>query len=270
MAMDQNHEQCNATVKGRGGSIELFQKDEALRKWLTTQPKLKELETEFQAKVGIQNVKLYWLHHEEGMSFQDRFREELNCLIQTFESRGNPFEVKSRKLVTLCTREVADDEGVNQLLNLRQTATTKYESFVLSAIFDEEQSFWQPITKTPIDLFGKTRRLENNTLTRPSIAVVKRNASLLQKVFMSSYIRGTDTLKLFFKHETAIPPVSLSYDGGVRSTTKSALLPMIEKYGSSLNHPPACDVYVIDGSALIHMLRPVDKSQLSKNILTIL
>ena len=33
IAVDQNHEQCNATLKGRGGTIGMFQKDEALRRW---------------------------------------------------------------------------------------------------------------------------------------------------------------------------------------------------------------------------------------------
>ena len=92
IALDQNHEQCNATLKGKGGTIELFQKDETFRRWLATQPKLFELTRDFHEEFGMSNDKLSWLHHEEGKSFQDRFREELDCLVQAFQDRGNPFE----------------------------------------------------------------------------------------------------------------------------------------------------------------------------------
>ena len=55
---------------------------------------------------------LVGLHHEDRKSFQDRFREELDCLVLAFEDRGNPFEENSKQLVTVCTRKVADNEGV--------------------------------------------------------------------------------------------------------------------------------------------------------------
>ena len=116
------------------------------------------------------------------------------------------------------------------------------------------QSFWEPITKTPLDLFGKLRKSEDNA--KPSITLSTGNASLVQKVFISSYIRGTEALKLFFKHETESYPASLSFNGCMRSTTKSALLPVLEKHGPPIYQPPVADTYVIDGSALIQMLKP--------------
>ena len=119
---------------------------------------------------------------------------------------------------------------------------------------NKTQSFWEPITKTPLDLFGKLRKSEDNA--KPSITLSKRNASLVQTVFISSYIRGTEALKLFFKHETESYPASLSCNVCLRSTTKSALLPIVEKHGPPIYQPPVADTYVIDGSALIQMLKP--------------
>ena len=52
IALDQNHEQCNATLKGKGGTTESFQKDEAFRRWLVTQPKLFELTRDMTSLVG--------------------------------------------------------------------------------------------------------------------------------------------------------------------------------------------------------------------------
>ena len=61
IALDQNHEQWNATLKGKGGTIELFQKDEAFGRWLVTQPKPFELTRDFHEEFGMSNDKLSWL-----------------------------------------------------------------------------------------------------------------------------------------------------------------------------------------------------------------
>jgi len=94
MAMDQNYEQC-ATVKGRGGTVAMIQNEESMRRWMITQPKLMELPSDFHEEIGMSNDKLSWLHHEEGKSFQDRFREELDRLMPAFKNRGNPFEERA-------------------------------------------------------------------------------------------------------------------------------------------------------------------------------
>ena len=119
---------------------------------------------------------------------------------------------------------------------------------------NKTQSFWEPISKTPLDLFGKLRKSEDNA--KPSITLSKRNASLVKKVFISSYIRRTEALKLFFKHETESHHASLLCNDCIRSTTKSALLFILEKHGPPIYQPPVADTYVIDGSALIQMLKP--------------
>ena len=52
---------------------------------------------------------------------------------------------------------------------------------------------------------------------------------------------------MFFKHETSAYPFALSSNGNLRTTAKSALLPILESYGFSQSSAPTCDVYVIDG-----------------------
>jgi len=84
MAMDQNHEQCNATVKGRGGVIGLFHKQEALNRWMISQPMVLDLIKEFEEEITFKNEIFKWSHHEESCSHQDQFSEELDCLIQVF------------------------------------------------------------------------------------------------------------------------------------------------------------------------------------------
>ena len=61
---------------------------------------------------------------------------------------------------------------------------------------------------------------------------------------------------MFFKHETSAYPFALSSNGNLRTTAKSALLPILESYGFSQSFAPTCDVYVINGPVLLQMLKP--------------
>ena len=158
MALDQNHEQCDAVVKGKRGVTDLFLKDEALRRWLIAQPIIVDLLKDFHKEIGFCEDKFDWLHHEESCSFKERFKEELNGLVQAFEHVGNLFADSSRKLFTLCSRQVSDAEGIQQLQNLEKDGIQKFESFVTSRILENED-FTKPITKVAIDLFGKTRQI---------------------------------------------------------------------------------------------------------------
>ena len=164
--------------------------------------------------------------------------------MQAFEHVGNPFADSSRKLFTLCSRQVSDAEGIQQLQNLKKDGIQKFESFVTSRILENED-FTKPITKVAIDLFGKTRKKTNK-----SREMIKCDTSLLQKVFISSYVCGKDALRMFFNHETSAYPFALSSNG---NTTKSALFPILESYGFSQSSAPTCDVYVIDGPVPVNM-----------------
>jgi len=58
---------------------------------------------------------------------------------------------------------VHDNEGIMQLLQLRHTATAKYELFVSSALVKETKSFLESVTTTFSDLFEKNGKPGNNT-----------------------------------------------------------------------------------------------------------
>ena len=69
--------------------------------------------------------------------------------MQAFEHVGNPFADLSRKLFTLCSRQVSDAEGIQQLQNLKKDGIQKFESFVTSRILENED-FTKPITRLPL------------------------------------------------------------------------------------------------------------------------
>ena len=69
MALDQNHEQCNAVVIGKRGVTDLFLKDETRRRWLIAQPIIVDLLKGFHKEIGFRENKFDWLHHEESCSY---------------------------------------------------------------------------------------------------------------------------------------------------------------------------------------------------------
>ena len=68
-----------------------------------------------------------------------------------------------------------------------------------------------------------------------------------------SYVREHDALQQFLKHETTAYPAVLCSNGSLRSTSKSALLPILE--GNELSQSNvSCDVNVINGPVLPQMV----------------
>ena len=75
MALDQNHEQCNAVVKGKRGVTDLFLKDEALRRWLIAQPIIVDLLKDFHKEIGFCEDKFDWLHPRKAVATKRDLRK---------------------------------------------------------------------------------------------------------------------------------------------------------------------------------------------------
>ena len=63
-------------------------------------------------------------------------------------------------------------------------------------------------------------------------------------------------LDSFFRHENQNFPPSLSKFGSLRMGKKSQLLPMLEDLAPVRQEPPAVDVLLLDGAAIINILKP--------------
>ena len=70
MALDQAHQQNNATIKSDGGAVRLTQSPEALRRWVVAGPKQVRMTTEFEASLERKHNKpLDTSHHEQSKCF---------------------------------------------------------------------------------------------------------------------------------------------------------------------------------------------------------
>jgi len=91
MAIDQCHEQNNATVKESGGAIGLKTDPLALRHWMVAGPEVARIVGEFEEYADITQEDGKHLHHEQYCSVQQEFQKDTSSLIAVFEEFGNPF-----------------------------------------------------------------------------------------------------------------------------------------------------------------------------------
>lgn len=113
--IDQAHEQNNDLVKGSGGVVGLTESPSAFKKWMIAGPEqarlLKEFEREYISEEGNKQQ-----HHEEGMSIQKTFKEQVLALVHTISGMSNLFLDDTPELLTLDTRNMVDESVVNTVL----------------------------------------------------------------------------------------------------------------------------------------------------------
>ena len=108
MAIDQCHEQNNATVKESGGAIRLTTDPLALRRWMVAGPEVARIVSEFEDYVMEIQDNGEQLHHEQHFSVQQAFQKNVKSLIALFEEFGNPFLEKGQDPLVLDTRDIMD------------------------------------------------------------------------------------------------------------------------------------------------------------------
>ena len=95
MALDQIHEQNNDLIKGVGGATHLINRedDSALLRWEMCRSELAGMISSFEDEVSVSNDKAanYGKHHEDTVSFRNRFVSDVNKLVKGFNV--NPFDL---------------------------------------------------------------------------------------------------------------------------------------------------------------------------------
>ena len=143
-----------------GSHFGLFNKEPALRRYMTAHPMLSKTCMEFEnGLLGNRSTSVF--HHEETKTFQEKFDTDVKRLVEVIEDKLSIFSDDSGELFTLYTKHVADEEGVLQLRMLKENAIDIYQKFVKTVLIENTTPFWNPIKQFKLDIFGlfTTRRL---------------------------------------------------------------------------------------------------------------
>ena len=84
----------------------------------------------------------------------------------------------------------------------------------------------------------------------------KSDCALFSRLYIACQTRDGD-LDNFFKHENHAYPPSWSQLGKLWCGTKADLTDCLEKLCTSKGEAPVIDVIILDGAAIINMLKPV-------------
>ena len=90
LAIDQAHEQNNASVKGDGGAVGLTENPAALRRWMVSGPDMARVIAEFQATADTRTKKIDFRHHEQTKHTQLAFAGDVKSLSGVMREMGNP------------------------------------------------------------------------------------------------------------------------------------------------------------------------------------
>ena len=120
-----------------------------------------------------------------------------------------------------------------------------------------QKSIFEPIHRNKFPLFNSPHP-RNVSSQKEEITTLKKSCHLFSQLYIACQVREGN-LDAFFRLENQSYPPSISKNGDIRSGTKSDLLTCLEEVHLSTNQKPNIDVMILDGTAIVNMLRPGDK-----------
>ena len=255
MAIDQCHEQSNATVEGDGGIIGLTQDEHALRRWMVSGPEVARVIEEFEDLQMAHSATLK--HHQQTLGVQTAFKKEVSSLVETLIELGNPFEECCDELVVLHSRHVVNCT-IADVASVREVGRTQYGDFVKERLVDRSVSIYAPLKRNNLALF-KSQRSSLLTKSSQRLKSVQNDCSLFSRLYIGCQTRNGN-VDTFFEHENQAYPPSISEFGTLRFGSKSDLLSCLEKVAptsdSDTGLPPLIDMIALDGAVIVQLLKP--------------
>jgi len=181
------------------------------RRWMLSGPEMARLLKQFEKECirgdsTEMSSKLH--HHEQGLSTQKTFQQQVVSLTETIMRMGNPFLDIVPDLVTLDSRTCTAESVVTTVRNLEETGKKQYRDFVKNVLQEHSHSIHDPIKKNSLALFRKLHCKTNSTQGKRT-KVLQNNVALFGQLYISMHNRDTD-LDEFFAHEIQSFPHSLS------------------------------------------------------------
>ena len=225
IAIDQAHEQNNASVKGDGGAVGLTENPAALRRWMVSGPEMARLIGEFEVSTK-KRKKTDFRHHEQTKHAQMTLGRDITSLTDAIEEMGNPSAEISKDLLVLDSRDIADPAVIDTLRQIKSLGQEQYDTYVNERLVSQTKPITDPIKRNNLPLFNRppVREKSRAQLQRSSL---KNDCSLFSRLYTASQIRSGD-LDKFFQHENQAYPPALSQMGKLRTGTKSDLVGCLE------------------------------------------
>ena len=196
-------------------------------------------------------------HHEEAKHEQKAFKRDVNSLALTLEKMGNPFTENSSDLLVLDSRDIADPAVIDTTRQIEKIGEEQYDTDVKEWLVNQTKPISDPINKNTLPLFSRPPVGEKSK-SQLQLTSLRNDCFLFSRLYIASQVRNGNLDELVFEHESQAFPPALSQNGKIRSGTKSDLVKCLEDLVTSKEKTskPDVDVIILDGSAIVNMLRP--------------
>ena len=188
--IDQAHEQENKVVKASGGAVGLTENPVAFRRWMTAGPELarflRQYENGYLHDDDPENPANFE-HHEQGLAAQKTFQRQVDSLSNTTRQMGNPFLDDFPELVTLDSRNCANEAVVNTIRTLEDTGTKKYQEYVKTVLVDRSHSIHDTISKNSLPLFSTKLKVRSKDCKK--VKVLENNVALFGQLYISFFTK---------------------------------------------------------------------------------
>ena len=155
IAIDQAHEQNNASVKGDGDAVDLTENPAALRRWMVSGPEMARVIGEFEVSTE-KRKKTDTRHHEQTKHAQMAFAQDVKALTGAIEDMDNPFCENSSDLLVLDTRDLADAAVINTVNQIEKLGQEQYDTYVSERLVNQTKPIDDPIQRNNLPTRDKT------------------------------------------------------------------------------------------------------------------
>ncbi len=137
----------------------------------------------------------------------------------------------------------------------RTTVMTDSSTFIIERLVQQTKPINDPIKRNNFPLFSRPPVREKSK-SKQQLLSLKNDCSLFSSLYISCQRRDGD-LDDFFKHENKACPPSLSSMGKLRLGTKSDIVSCLKNLiDIDEVSNPKVDAVILDGAAIVNMLRP--------------
>ncbi|KAL8619769.1 hypothetical protein ACOMHN_025855 [Nucella lapillus] len=166
---------------------------------------------------------------------------------------GNPFEEESQDVVKLDTKEIAGPAAVETVMNAKRIGQEQLKAFTRECLLDRTKAVDDPIPRNKLKVFS-TSTPRSQSKGQQQLASVKNDRKLFARMYVGCQTR--DGNLEFFRHENQACPPALSDGRSLCSGTNSDLLTCLEEVSDAKTETPVTTCIVLDGAAILQMLKP--------------
>ena len=184
IALDHAHEQLNYEVKVEGGAVGLRESPAALGRSMVGGPEVARMTRKFEDSAPAPKYQ----HHEQTPATQTAFAKDVLNAVSSFEDLGNPFNEKSKELIAVHTKDVADETIVNTVMNVVSIGEAQFNTFVQERFINRSKPVTHTIKKNKLPTFI-TSSMKGKSKDKEKIEILKEDCALFSRLYTACQSR---------------------------------------------------------------------------------